>query len=151
MKPQKSAYRKNFPLIIAFLVLISITLVVALVGSYNLTSTYVESEFSGRKIDVLEETVKPYNDFFQNRIPQITSYQGYLTNASASDYADSVFTNYAFVRRIIFYDIAISSKKADETENKLSIGIDTVYQYHRRHHQKGVASSLNTPHADEED
>jgi two-component system phosphate regulon sensor histidine kinase PhoR len=151
MKPYKGAYRKNFSLIIAFLVLVSVTLVVALVVSYNLTSTYVESEFSAKKIDVLEETVKPYNDFFLNKIPQITSYQGYLTNTTASDYADSVFTSYAFVRRIFFYDIGIGSKKRNQPDNKLSITIDSVYQYHRRHHHPGVTGSLSIAHADVED
>lgn len=150
MKRHKDVYRKNFSLIIAFLVLISVTLVVALVISYNLTSTYVESEFASKKIDVLEETVKPYNDFFLNKIPEITSYQGYLTNVTASDYAASVFTIYPFVRKVIFYDIAIGSKTNEkQTENKLSIAIKSVYQYHRRH--GGVESSLNSINADEED
>lgn len=151
MKQHKDVYRKNFSLIIIFLVMISMALVVALVVSYNLTSTYVESEFASKKIDVLEETIKPYNDFFTNKIPQITSYQGYLTNTTASDYADSVFVSYPFVRRIIFYDIAIGSKKKGEKDNKLSINIDSVYQYHRRHKKRGVTGSLIYARADEED
>lgn len=130
--------------------MISVTLIVAMVVSYNLTSTYVESEFASKKIDVLEETVKPYNDFFLNKIPEITSYQGYLNNNSASDYAASVFTTYPFVRRIIFYDIAIGSKKKyGKDDNKLSITINSVYQYHRQHHI--VAGSPRNSHASEED
>lgn len=150
MKQHKNVYRKNFSLIITFLVMISVTLIVAMVVSYNLTSTYVESEFASKKIDVLEETVKPYNDFFLNKIPEITSYQGYLNNNSASDYAASVFTTYPFVRRIIFYDIAIGSKKKyGKDDNKLSITINSVYQYHRQHHI--VAGSPRNSHASEED
>ena len=68
MKQQKNVYRKNFSLIIIFMVLISMTLVVALIISYNLTANYVENEFASKKIDVLEETMKPYNDFFLNKI-----------------------------------------------------------------------------------
>jgi two-component system, OmpR family, phosphate regulon sensor histidine kinase PhoR len=150
MKQHKNVYRKNFSLIIAFLVMISVTLIVALVVSYNLTSTYVESEFASKKIDVLEETVKPYNDFFLNKIPEITSYQGYLTNASASNYASSVFNNYPFVRRIVFYDISIGSKTSKSKQgNKLSIAIQSVYQYHRHH--RGITGSLNSIHMDDED
>ena len=150
MRPHKNVYRKNFSLIITFLVMISVTLIVALVVSYNLTSTYVESEFASKKIDVLEETIKPYNDFFLNTIPEITSYQGYLTNATASDYAASVFNSYPFVRRIIFYDISIGSKKSkSKLDNKLSIAIQSVYQYHRHH--RSVAGSLNSIHSDDED
>src|SRR5258708_27701947 len=78
MKVDQSVYRKNFSLIIAFLILISVTFIVALFISYGLTSNYVENEFSSKKIDVLEQTMKPYNDFFSNRIPEITYYQGYL-------------------------------------------------------------------------
>ena len=49
MKVQKNVYRKNFSLIIIFLVLISVTFVVALFISYNLTAKYVENEFASKK------------------------------------------------------------------------------------------------------
>ena len=70
MKQQNnnSVYRKNFSLIIAFLVMISITLIIALVISYDFTSNYVENEFASKKIDVLEQTIKPYNDFLEDSI-----------------------------------------------------------------------------------
>ena len=96
MKPHKEVYRKNFSLIIIFMVLISMTLVVALIISYNLTSNYVENEFASKKIDVLEETVKPYNDFFLNKIAEITSYQGFLNDTSAENYSSSVFDELSF-------------------------------------------------------
>jgi two-component system phosphate regulon sensor histidine kinase PhoR len=132
MRPHKDVYRKNFSLIIIFMVLISMTLVVALIISYNLTSSYVENEFASRKIDVLEETVKPYNDFFLNKIAEITSYQGFLNDTSASNYSSSVFDEYPFVRRIIFYDMAIGNKpQAAKLDNKLSITIKSAYEFHR--------------------
>jgi len=130
MKPHTNAYRKNFSLIIIFMVLISVSFVIALVVSYNLTSTYVQNEFASKKIDVLEETVKPYNDFFLNKIPEITSYQGYLNFGSASDYATSVFNDYPFVRHITFYELGIGSeKKSFQAEHKLSINIEGAYQF----------------------
>jgi len=132
MKPHKDVYRKNFSLIIIFMVLISMTLVVALIISYNLTSNYVENEFASKKIDVLEETIKPYNDFFNYKISEITSYQGYLNDTSAENYASSVLGTYPFVRRIIFYDMNIGSKKnLLKPENNLSITIKSAYQFHR--------------------
>jgi two-component system phosphate regulon sensor histidine kinase PhoR len=130
MKLHKGVYRKNFSLIIVFMALISVTLVIALVISYNLTSKYVENEFASKKINVLEETIKPYNDFFLNKIPEITLYQGYLTNTSAANYVNSVFRTYPFVKKVDFYEIAIGSKPvAIKGGDNLSIAIRSVYEY----------------------
>ena len=132
MKPHSNIYRKNFSLIIIFMVLISVSFVVALIVAYNLTSAYVQDEFASKKIDVSEETIKPYNDFFLNKIPEITSYQGYLTFNSASDYSKSVFNDYPFVRHIIFYELAIvSAVKSGKQEHKLSIDIESAYHFKR--------------------
>jgi two-component system phosphate regulon sensor histidine kinase PhoR len=130
MPVHKNAYRKSFLLIIIFLVLISVTFVVALFVSYNLTAKYVENEFGSKKIEVLEQTIKPYNDFFQNKIPEITSYQGFLDSASAAKYAASVFHDYAFVRSIVFYDLLIGSKAPITIRrNNLDISVRSIYQY----------------------
>jgi two-component system phosphate regulon sensor histidine kinase PhoR len=109
MKGQKNLYRKNFSLITAFLVLITVSLVIAVIISYNLTAKYVENEFASKKIEVLDQTVKPYYDFFQLKIPEITSYQGFLDSASAANYSATVFKSYPFVRRVLFYDIQIGN------------------------------------------
>ena len=133
MKLHKGVYRKNFSLIIVFMVLISVTLVIALMISYNLTSKYVENEFASKKIDVLDETIKPYNDFFLNKIPEITLYQGYLTAASAANYSTSVFHAYHFVEKVSFYEIAIGSKPVQLKDgNNLDIAIKSVYEYRIR-------------------
>jgi two-component system phosphate regulon sensor histidine kinase PhoR len=128
MNPQQNVYRKNFSLIIAFLVLISVTLVIALIVAYNLTAKYVENEFSSKKIDVLEQTIKPYNDFFPGKISEITSYQGFLDSASAAKYAETVFDEYPFVKRIVFYDIAIGPGHGGK-ENSLDIKMRSVFHY----------------------
>ena len=147
MKPQKSVYRKNFSLIVAFFVLISISLVIGLVISYNLTSKYVENEFASKKIDVLEETIKPYNDFFLYRIPQITLYNGYLTFSSAANYSNSVFQDYPFVKKVDFYEISIGSKtRADG--NNLAVAIKSGYQYQLR---KGIITGVQKKSAANED
>jgi two-component system phosphate regulon sensor histidine kinase PhoR len=130
MGTHQSVYRKNFSLIIAFLILISVTFIIALFIAYNLTAKYVENEFASKKIDVLEQTIKPYNDFFQNRIPEITFYQGYLDSASAAKYSNSVFNDFPFVKRIIFYDVQIGSRNKNNAVNReLGISIRSIYEY----------------------
>lgn len=130
MKAPQQGYHKNFVLIGAFLILITITLVIALVIAYRLTTRNVENEFDFRKISVLEQTIKPYNDFFQNRIPEITSYQGFLNSSSAAEYADSVFKDYSFVEQIVFRVITISRKsRAQFQSNELAITVKSAYQY----------------------
>ena len=130
MQESSSIYRKNFSLIIAFLVLISVTFIIALFISYSLTDRYVEDEFAAKKIDVQEQTIKSYNDFFQNRIPEITFYHGFLDSASASHYAKSVFKDYPFVTRIVFYDVAISKPINSEIEGRqLGVNLQSLFEY----------------------
>lgn len=131
MTKQKSIYRKNFSLIVAFIVLLSAILVAALFITYNLTRKYVTNEFSSRKIEVLEQTIRPYNDFFYNKIPKITAYQGFLNQSSALQYASSVFKNYPFVKSVDFYHFEISNHAdplAVRTDN-LSITVRNAYHF----------------------
>jgi two-component system phosphate regulon sensor histidine kinase PhoR len=131
MTKKQYKYRKNFFLIAAFVVLISGILVSALLITFGLTRKYVESEFSARTIGVLERTMRPYNDLFLKKIPEINAYQGFLTRKSASEYADSVFHDYPFVKSINFYHFTISNravKKALLTEN-VSIAIAGAYTF----------------------
>lgn len=130
VKSRRNIYRKNFSLIIIFLILITIILVIAFITAYSLTGKYVENEFASKKIEVYEQTINPYEDFFQNKIPEITSYQGFLDSTSAARYATSVFFNYNFVRRIEFYDIRIGSPPAGR--KRLSISVRSVYEFQPR-------------------
>ncbi|MGV8880065.1 MAG: sensor histidine kinase [Sphingobacteriaceae bacterium] len=113
------------------MILISASLVVALMLAYNLTRTFVEGEFTSKKVEVLEKTIKLYNDFFQNKIPEITSYQGFLDSSSAKKYTNSVFAEYPFVSRIIYYDMDISNHSDRFTfkNNNLSITAKGVYRF----------------------
>ncbi|MBW4890265.1 HAMP domain-containing histidine kinase [Mucilaginibacter sp. HMF5004] len=131
MTKQKQLYRKNLLLIIAFVVLISGILIAALLITYGLTRKYVVSEFSARTIGVLERTMRPYNDLFQKKIPEINAYQGFLNKKSASEYADSVFSNYRFVKDIDFYHFTISNRKqAIGSSNKnIQIALTGVYNF----------------------
>ena len=85
-REQKNIYRKNFSLITAFLVVITVSLIIAVIISYNLTAKYVENEFASNKIEVLDQTIKPYYDFFEIKIPEITSYQGFMDAVIAANY-----------------------------------------------------------------
>ena len=140
MKEYQQTYRKNFSLVIIFLILITTALAGALFLAYKLTSKYVENEFASQKIEVLEETIKPYNDFFQNKIPEISFYQGFLDSAQAAKYIDKIFTKFNFVDRVVFYDAAISNHTIpDEIRvNNFSLGPKAVYQFARNLDQDSI-------------
>jgi two-component system phosphate regulon sensor histidine kinase PhoR len=87
----------------------------------------VENEFASKKIDVLERTMEPYNDFFSNRIPEITFYQGYLDSTSAAKYSESVFNDYPFVKDILFYDVIVGNTIGER--QGLEVGISSIYEY----------------------
>ena len=133
MQEYQYLYRKNFTLVLVFLLVITSAMAGALILGYNLTSRYVENEFASQKIDVLEETIKPYNEFFQNKIPQISFYQGYLDSSQAIKYIDTILKKFQFVDRVIFYDSEISNYKIPNgiSVNNLSIGPKAVYQFGR--------------------
>ncbi|MBK0383183.1 HAMP domain-containing histidine kinase [Pedobacter sp. SD-b] len=131
MKAKNNSYRKNFALIISFMVLISVSLVLALILGYKLTKKYIENEFSALKIDVLEKTIAPYNTLFQNKIPEISFYQGFLDSTSAEKYADTVLKNYPFVEKILFYDAQVSNHHIEDglRIGNFSVGIKKLYQF----------------------
>ena len=146
MKRTQNIYRKNFSLIIIFLALISVTFVIALFVSYNLNQKYVENEFSSKKIDVWEHTVKPYNDLLLNKIPEITSYQGYLDSVSAGKYAEGVLRDYPFVRRIVFYDMLIGNQKNSLfSKNNLGITVKAIYQYRLKKGKLAMSRARQMP------
>lgn len=131
MITNKPAYRKNLGLGIAFLFLISVSFVLAMILAYNLTRKYIENEFSSKKIEVFEQTIKPYNEFFQNSIPEISYYQGYLDSASAARYVAATMATYPFIEKALFYDIEISNHLIEDgfrVEN-FSIGPKAIYQF----------------------
>lgn len=129
MRVSNNAYRKNFLLIIVFLIMISVSLVIALIITYSFTKKYVQNEFDSRKSDIMEQTTKSYFDFFRNKIPEITSYNGFLDSASAAKYASSVFLSYPFVDRIVFYNIVIGNQSEEHVKGKLGIAVKASFVY----------------------
>ncbi|MGK6351043.1 sensor histidine kinase [Parapedobacter sp. DT-150] len=132
MKPQRNTYRANYLLVGAFIVVVAASFVLAIFLARDLTDTYVENEFASRKVEVLEHNIGTFNDFFHNRLPEISFYQGYLDSATAATYADSVLRTYAFVEHIVFYDGALSNNDSIDygfSANHLVIYPKGVYQF----------------------
>jgi len=130
MKKQPYRYRRNFWLIITFVVFASTLFAIALGLARNYVRKVVENEFVGKKVDVLEHNIQAYNDLFFNRIPEVSFYQGYLDSAGASVYADSILSNYGFVKQILFYDVYLSHAK-----NGLGITPKIIYLFSSEHPQ----------------
>ncbi len=132
MKSQRNAYRKNYFLVFAFIFVLTVSLVVAMNLAITLTRNNVQGEFSSRKGEVVEYNLLKFNDFFQNKIPEISFYQGYLDSATASTLADTILRNHPFVERILFYDLLINNNVATQygfSANNLVIYPIGIYEF----------------------
>ena len=132
MAPEKtSGYRKNFSLIVTFIVLISVLFILSLFLAYNFSKKFIENEFVSEKVKVLEESIKPYNEFFQNKVPEISYYNGYLDSATASKFVDTIINAYPFVSKVVFYDSEIGNTPVRDGLNTghFSFGPKNIYQF----------------------
>ncbi|WP_316812679.1 HAMP domain-containing sensor histidine kinase [Pedobacter heparinus] len=128
---KKDGYRKNFSLIITFIVLMSVLFLLSLGLAYRFSTKYIENEFSSEKVNVLEESIKPYNDFFQKKLPEVSYYNGYLDSATAASFVDTVLLEYPFVSKVVFYDSEVSNTPVSDGLNigKFSFGPKNIYQF----------------------
>ncbi|TKC12227.1 HAMP domain-containing histidine kinase [Pedobacter polaris] len=127
-----SGYRKNFLLIVTFIGLISIIFILSLFLAYKFSKKNIENAFVSAKANVLEESIKPYNDFFLNKLPEISFYNGYLDSATASKFVDTILIQYPFVTKVVFYDTEVKNEKYfDDGINlgNFSVGMKSVYQF----------------------
>lgn len=126
-----SGYRKNFSLILIFIALISALFILSLFLAYNFSKKFIENEFVSEKVKVLEESIKPYNDFFQNKIPEISYYNGYLDSATTAKFVDTVLNSYPFVSKVIFYDCEVKNVESKDGLNtgQFSFGPKYIYQF----------------------
>jgi two-component system phosphate regulon sensor histidine kinase PhoR len=129
-KVQKNSYRKNYALIPIFIVVLTITFFIALFFGYKFTQKVIESQFVTDKVEVLEDALKPYNDFIFTKIPQISLYQGYLDSVSMVGLSSNFFRNYSIIKSITFYDIEVGNLPIDDgfRQDKFSIGVKSVYE-----------------------
>jgi len=108
-------YRKNFGLLVAFVILVTILFIVAMMAARSIIANAIETEFNNRKVEVFDRSVQPFHEFFNDKIPEISYYQGYLDSVKASSYVSDVIRKYPFVDRVLFYDIVISNSDSLES------------------------------------
>lgn len=128
---KKTGYRKNFSLILTFIVLMSVLFCLSLYLAYNFSKKFIENEFVSEKVNVLEQSIKPYNDFFQKKLPEVSYYNGYLDSATASNFVDTVLLEYPFVSKVVFYDSEVKNTPVSDGLNtgKFSFGPKNIYQF----------------------
>ncbi|MFA6278424.1 MAG: HAMP domain-containing sensor histidine kinase [Pedobacter sp.] len=127
-----SGYRKNFLLIVTFIVLISVVFILSLFLAFNFSKKNIENDFVSAKANVLEETIKPYNDFFLNKLSEISFYNGYLDSATASKFVDTILMEYPFVSKVTFYDTEVKNVRYEGygvNVGDFAIGMKSVYQF----------------------
>lgn len=127
-----SGYRKNFLLIVTFIGLISAIFILSLFLAYKFSRKNIENDFVSAKANVLEESIKPYNDFFLNKLPEISFYNGYLDSATASKFVDTILIQYPFITKVVFYDTEVKNENYfDDGINlgNFSVGMKRVYQF----------------------
>jgi len=103
-------YRKNFGLLIAFAVLVTVLFVVAMVLARTMMLNFVATEFNNRKVEVFDRSAEPFNVFFEEKIPEISYYQGFLDSAKAVSYVSEVIRKNPFVARVLFYDVIVTNR-----------------------------------------
>ncbi len=127
-----SGYRKNFSLIVTFIILISLVFILSLFLAFNFSKKNIENDFVSAKANVLEESIKPYNDFFLNKLPEISYYNGYLDSLTAAKFIDTVLLEYPFITKVLFFDAEVKNVKYEENGlnvGNFAIGIKNVYQF----------------------
>lgn len=127
-----SGYRKNFSLIVAFIGLISVLFILSLFLAFTFSKKKIEGDFISAKTNVLEESIKPYNDFFLNKLPEISYYNGYLDSATAAKFVDTILLKYPFVKKVVFFDAEVRNVRYEDNGlnvGNFSIGMKNVYQY----------------------
>ncbi|MFZ4863742.1 sensor histidine kinase [Sphingobacterium sp. Mn56C] len=125
-------FRKNLWLLITFLVMVTLLFVTSAFLARNMTVNFVQTEFNNRKVEVFEESIRPFNEFFNEKIPEISYYQGYIDSTQASEYASSVLRKYPFVDKVNFFDIEISNHDSlgkGVRFNNLGIVSRAIYSY----------------------
>jgi two-component system phosphate regulon sensor histidine kinase PhoR len=128
---KKSGYRKNFPLILTFIVMMTVLFGLSLLLAYRFSTKFIENQFVSEKVNVLEKSIKPYNDFFQKKLPEVSYYNGYLDSATASNFVDTILMEYPFVSKVIFYDSEVKNSPVRDGLNtgKFSFGPKSIYQF----------------------
>lgn len=146
MAQMQLKYRKNFGLLIAYVVLISILFVISMIFAKTMMNNFLESEFNNRKVEVFDQTIKPFNELFYDKIPEISYYQGYLDSLQAYEFVNTVLRKNPFVESVLFYDILISNTDSMQQGirfNNLLIHPKAVFSYHLNAENHLITKSQN--------
>lgn len=107
-------YRKNFGLLVAYVILVTILFVIAMSAGRTTIVNLIETEFNNKKVEVFDKSVEPFHNFFNEKIPEISYYQGFLDSVKAVSYVNDVIRKNPFVEKILFYDITITNSDSIE-------------------------------------
>ncbi len=115
-----SRYRKNFGLLLVFLLFVTLLFVISVFFARTITSNFVQTDFNNRKAEVFDETIKDFNEFFQEKIPEVAYYQGFMDSVQAKEFSNTVLRKYPFVQKIEFSDIVFTN--IDSAQRQMRIG-----------------------------
>lgn len=107
-------YRKNFGLLVAYVILVTILFIIAMSAGRTTIVNLIETEFNNKKVEVFDKSVEPFHVFFNEKIPEISYYQGFLDSVKALSYVNDVIRKNPFVEKILFYDITITNSDSIE-------------------------------------
>jgi len=110
MHNQELRYRKNWGLLITFSLLVTILFAVVTYLARVMTINFVETEFNNKKVEIFDESILQFTEFFTEKIPEISYYQGYIDSVQALDMANVFLRKYPFIHDITFYDIILTNK-----------------------------------------
>lgn len=139
-------YRKNLGLLVAFLVFVTLLFVFSAFFARTMTVNFVETEFNNRKVEVFDESIKPFNEFFNDKVPEISYYQGYMDSTQANEFASAVLRRYPFVENLRFFDIKITN--SDSTGkgvrfNNLGVFANAGYDFRLNKENRLIAGKLS--------
>lgn len=115
-----SRYRKNFGLLLVFLLFVTLLFVISVFFARTITSNFVQTDFNNRKAEVFDETIMDFNEFFQEKIPEVAYYQGFMDSVQAKEFSNTVLRRYPFVQKIEFSDIVFTN--IDSAQRQMRIG-----------------------------
>lgn len=120
MSKQKPKYRKNLGLLLAFFVFVTLLFIISVGFAHVVLTNFVETEFNNRKTEIFDNSLRDFNEFFQERIPEVAFYQGYMDSVQAQGFADNLLRKYPFVQKVEFSDVILSN--IDSLKKHMRIG-----------------------------
>ena len=128
------------------MILVTVLFIGAMIFARTMIANLVEGEFNTRKVEVLDQSIQPFNEFFNDKIPEISYYQGFLDSVKASDYADDVLRKNPFVEKVLFYDVTVTNSDSVEKGikyNHLMVYPKSIISFVLDKENKFIAQRMN--------